>query len=86
MQLLLIIATPMLKTHSAIQMANLGESDHSLVFVRPKYLIIVQSIKSKTVLTKNLAAETITRLQGAFKCTDWNVFLESAVNINELTE
>ena len=73
-------------SYSAIQMANLGESDHNLVFVRPKYLPIVQRIKPKTVLVKNWTAEAITRLQGAFECTDWNVFLESAVNINELAE
>ena len=74
-------------SYSAIQMANLGESDHNLVnLVRPKYLPIVQHIKPKTVLVKNWTAEAITRLQGAFQCTDWNVFLESAVNINELAE
>ena len=73
-------------SYSAIQMANLGESDHNLVFVRPKYLPIVQRIKPKTVLVRNWNAEAITRLQGAFECTDWSVFLESAVNINELTE
>ena len=61
-------------SYSAIQMANLGESDHNLVFVRPKYLPIVQRIKPKTVLVKNLTAEAITRLQGAFECTDWSVF------------
>ena len=71
-------------SYSAIQMANLGESDHNLVFVRHKYLPIVQRIKPKTVLVKNWTAEAITRLQGAFECTDWNVFVESAVNINEL--
>ena len=67
-------------------MTNLGESDHNLVFVRPKYLPIVQRIKPKTVLVRNWTAEAIARLQGAFECTDWSVFLESAVNINELTE
>ena len=67
-------------------MANLGESDHNLVFVRPKYLPTVQCIKPKTVLVKNWTAEAITRIQGAFECTDWNVFLESTVNINELAE
>ena len=38
---------------SAIQMANLGESDHNLVFVRPKFLPIVHRIKPKTVLVEN---------------------------------
>ena len=37
-------------SYSAIQMANIGESDHNLVFVRPKYLPIVQRIRPKTVL------------------------------------
>ena len=73
-------------SYSAIQMANLGESDHYLVFVRPKYLPMVQRIKPNTVLVETWTAETITRLQGAFECTDWNVFLDSAVNINELSE
>ena len=62
-------------SYSAIQMASLGESDHNLVFVRPKYLPIIQHIKPKTVLVKNWTAEGITMLQGAFECTDWNVFL-----------
>ena len=62
-----------------------GESDHNLVFIGPKYLPIVQRIKPKTVLVENWTAEAIYILQGAFECTDWNVFLESAVNINEVT-
>ena len=57
-----------------------------MVFVGPKYLPIVQRIKPKTVLVKNWTAEAVARLQGAFECTDWNVFLESAVNMNELAE
>ena len=73
-------------SYSANQMTNLGESDHNLFSVRPKYLPIVQLIKPRTVLAKNLTTEAITRLQGAFECTDWNVFFKSAVNINELAE
>ena len=69
--------------YSEIQMANLGESDHNLVFIRPKYLPTVQCIKPKTVLAKSWTVEAITRLQGAFEYTDRNVFLESAVNINQ---
>ena len=38
------------------------------------------------LLAKNRSAEAIARLQGAFECTDWNVFLESTVNINEQAE
>ena len=67
-------------------MANLGESDHNQVFVGPKYLPIVQHIKPKTLLVKNWTAEAITRLQGVFECTDWNVFKESAMNFNEVAE
>ena len=67
-------------------MANLGESDHNLVFVGPKYLPIVQRIKPNTLLVGKWTAVAITRIQGAFECTDWNVFFESAVNINELAE
>ena len=73
-------------SYSAIQVANKGESDHNLVFVRHKYLPIVQRIKPKTVLVKNWTAEAITRFQGSFECTDWNVFFVSAVNVNELAE
>ena len=54
-------------------MADLGECDHNLVFVRPKYLPIVQRIKPKTTLVKNWTADAIARQQGTFECTDWNV-------------
>ena len=67
-----------------ITINTIGESDHNMVFVRPKYLPIVQRMKPKTLLVKNLAA--VSRLLDAFECTDWNVLLESAVNINELAE
>ena len=67
-------------------MVNLGESDHNLVFIRPKYFPIVQHIKPKTLLAKNWTAKTITRLHGGFECTDWNVFSEFDVNFNEQTE
>ena len=39
-------------SYSAIQMANIGESDHNLDFVRPKYLAIVYRIKPKQYLLK----------------------------------
>ena len=67
-------------------MANLGEPDHNLVFVRPKYLPIIQCIKPETLLVENWTAEAITRLQGPLDCTDWKVFLEYAVSFIELTE
>ena len=73
-------------SYSNIQIGNLGESDHNLVFVRTKYLPIVQRIKPKTLLVKNLTAEAITRLEDAFECTNWNVFLEYVLNINKLAE
>ena len=73
-------------SYSAIQMTNLGESDHNLVFVCPNYLPIVQLVKTKTLLVVNWTAETVTRLQSVFECTDRIAFLESAVNINEIVE
>ena len=42
--------------------------------------------QAMTLHVKNWTAEAITRLLGGIECTDWNVFSESDVKINELAE
>lgn len=65
---------------------SLGKADHNLVLLCPKYVPLVQRHKKRTITVKKTTPEAIERLQDAFDTTDWSVFENSAMDINELTE
>ncbi|GFR87614.1 endonuclease domain of the non-LTR retrotransposon LINE-1 [Elysia marginata] len=64
----------------------LGNSDHSLVYLRPKYTPIRhrEQPKQKTVLV--WTPEIWDELRACFDCTDWNVFVNSTADVSELAD
>ena len=66
--------------------APLGKSDHNMIHMTPVYKRKLKtcppSEKSITSQTEN----TFDMLNACFDTTDWHIFSENAVNINDLTE
>ncbi|GFR65044.1 hypothetical protein ElyMa_001938300 [Elysia marginata] len=64
----------------------LGKSDHSLVYLRPKYTPMRhrEQPKQKTVLV--WTPEIWDELRACFDCTDWNVFVNSTADVSELAD
>ena len=74
------------EAYSATQIHNLGNSDHNLVLLQPKYRPVVLRQKLRTINVQQWSVENLEVLQAAFDCTDWLVFEETAKDLDELTE
>ena len=64
----------------------LGRSDHNLVQLIPKYRPLVQREPIVTRTIKEWSTYADENLKGSLDCTDRDVFVDSASDINELTE
>ena len=71
---------------TAVSLPPLGRSDHNLVQLIPKYRPLVQREPIVTRTIKEWSADAVENLKGSLDCTDWDVFVDSASDINELTE
>ncbi|KAG1655027.1 hypothetical protein GQR58_024747 [Nymphon striatum] len=60
--------------------------DHNLVLLKPKYRPLVQRQKPSLKTVRHFTHDTIQQLQGCLASTDWQVFIENTVDLNELTE
>ena len=52
----------------------------------PTYRPIVQRVKPEVISVKQWSAETAQQLQACSECTDWNVFIDSTDDLNELID
>ena len=57
-----------------------------MVLLQPKYRPIVQTQPAKVISIQQWSTESIERLRSEFDCTVWEVFTQSAQNIDQLTE
>ena len=73
--------------YKSVPLPPLGSSDHNCVHLFPVYRTVLQRGTVKNIHIKkwndNDACET---LRGLFEATDWDMFFESSVDINELTD
>jgi hypothetical protein len=65
---------------------NLGNSDHNLVLLEPKYRPIVLREKPRVITVQQWNTEGLDSLQASFDCTDWEVFITACESMDELTE
>ena len=67
---------------------NVGSSssDHRAIHPTPGYRPGLKRGKVKTREIKDWKDESGSQIQGCFECTDWNVFKDSASDIDELTD
>ena len=54
----------------------LGQSDHNLVYLSPKYIPIVHRRPATTKSVRVWSDEACEQLKGCFDCTDWSIFYD----------
>ena len=74
------------EAYKASPLPPLGSSDHRAIHLTPVYRPGLKRGKVKTREIKDWNDESVSKLQGCFDCTDWNVFKDSASDIDELTD
>ena len=64
----------------------LGDSDHNIISLMPKYRPILKTRKPISQQRRVLAPDSMERLQGCLECTDWSVFIDACDDFDELTD
>ncbi|PIK37315.1 hypothetical protein BSL78_25853 [Apostichopus japonicus] len=72
--------------YNSIQLPALGNADHNLINLLPKYRPIVQRQKPSTVTVQQWNEDSLEHLRAALDATDWNAFMDAAWDLDELTE
>ena len=72
--------------YTSIQLPKLGNADQNLVNLLPKYRPLVQRQKPKTIAIQEWNDDSLKQLQGSLECTDWDMFIEAASSLDELTD
>ena len=72
--------------YTAVSLPPLGRSDHNLIQLIPKYRPLLQRKPIVTRTIKEWSADTDENLKGSLDCTVWDVLVDLASDINELTE
>ena len=64
----------------------LGDSDHSMVHLIPKYKSVLKSCKPVKKIETSKTHQNIEDLCDCFECTDWSVFLKFCDDLTELND
>ena len=64
----------------------LGMSDHNTVYLLPEYVSALRRERPVRKQVKIWSEDSCLALQGCFECTDWSVFKDSCMDIDELTD
>ena len=68
--------------YTAVSLPQLGRVDHNLVQLIPKYKPLLQRESIVTRTIKEWSADAVQNLKGSLDCTDWDVFVDSASDVN----
>ncbi|PIK33172.1 hypothetical protein BSL78_30013 [Apostichopus japonicus] len=72
--------------YNAVSISPLGESDHNLVILYPRYRPIVLRQKPAVITVQQWSQESLDQLQSTLDTTDWDMFIRSSSDIDELTD
>ncbi len=64
----------------------MGTSDHNTVLLVPTYKTVLKCEKAQLIKRKDWSEDATLRLKGCMECTDWTVFMDSGLDIDELTD
>lgn len=67
-------------SYRARQLPQLGDSDHFVIHLLPKYRQKLKTQPVKTIKTKVWSPDNIEALQGCFACTQWDIFLQGSMD------
>ena len=66
--------------------AGLGKSDHNIIHMIPKYRSKLKTIKPTKKIVTIWTNENIEHLQHEFESTDWDMFIDSCLDLDELND
>ncbi|PIK51595.1 hypothetical protein BSL78_11519 [Apostichopus japonicus] len=72
--------------YNAVSISPLGESDHNLVILYPRHRPIVLRQKPAVITVQQWSQESLDQLQSTLDTTDWDMFIRSSSDIDELTD
>ena len=67
-------------------LAPLGNSDHNMILLRPKYLPVLKRMKAERKNVRVIDTECAEQLQDCFDSTDWDVFTSACDGADELCD
>ena len=73
-------------TYTSVSLPPLRWSDHNIVQFIPRYRPLVQRELTVTCTIKEWSDDAVEKLKGSLDCTDWDVFVDSSSDINELSQ
>ena len=73
-------------TYTSVSLPPLRRSDHNIVQFIPRYRPLVQRELTVTGTIKEWSDDAVEKLKGSLDCTDWDVFVDSSSDINELSQ
>ena len=78
--------TTIKSVYRSIPRAQLGRSDHAMVYLVPTYKQQLKCVKPTVKTVKQWSVNAMETLRGCFERTDWGVFKEAATDIHEYTD
>ena len=63
----------------------LGESDHTLIHLLPRYKPVLKKTKPELKTIKQWSEEALETLRGCLEDINWNIFIENCPDIDDLT-
>ena len=73
-------------SYKSYERSGLGNSDHSVISIIPKYLQKVKQSKPVTSQIHRWTDQAVTKLKNCIDTTDWNVFRNPLTTIDEYTD
>ena len=72
--------------YTSVFLPPLGRSNHTIVHLIPRYRPLVQREPTVARAVKEWSAYAVQNLKGSLDCTDWDIFVDSSINISKQTE
>ena len=73
-------------SYRSIQGAPLKNSDHNMIYMEPTYVRKLKRAKPKEIEISELSDDNLDILNASFDHTNWEMFIEDASDIDELTD
>ena len=73
-------------SHQCKKLPPLGRSDHSLIYLHTDYTPLVKRNPPKKITVQTWTTTAKESLQDCFDTTDWDIFINSADDVTELTD
>ncbi len=64
----------------------LGNSDHNLIHLMPKYLPVIRKLSATSKTVRIWSDDVCEALRGCFECTDWCVFFDGDSDVNSISD